>query len=120
MITGNALTLTADATLDFTLEKNESALNKLKMAIAIDPSCFAAWLAESEILYSVRDLEGALSAAEKAQGINPNDVHVHTTLSRIWIEKGDKKKAEKFSLRARMLGWKEQIKNNKKTCTVTD
>lgn len=120
MITDDPLVLTADATLDFTQEENEAALEKLKMAVLIDPSCFAAWLAESEILYSMKNLEGALCAAEKAQAINPNDVHVHTTLSRIWIEKGDKKKAEKFSLRARMLGWKEQIRNNKKTCTVSN
>jgi Flp pilus assembly protein TadD len=120
MITKDPLILTADATLDFTKEDIKTALEKLKMATSIDPNCFGAWLAKSEILYSIRDLEEALSAAEKAQGINPNDVHVHTTLSRIWIEKGDKKKAEKFSLRARMLGWKEQIKNNKKTCTVSD
>lgn len=120
MIAQDPLTLTADATLDFTQENNVSALEKLQLALAIDPLCFSAWLAQSEIYYSMRDLDNALPAAEKAQSINPNDVHVHTTLSRIWIEKGDKKKAEKFSLRARMLGWKEQIKNNKKTCTVPE
>lgn len=119
MITKDPLVITADATLDFTQENNDSALEKLQTAISIDPLCFNAWLARSEILYEMRDLENALRAAEKAQEINPNDVHVHTTLSRIWIEKGDKKKAEKFSLRARMLGWKEQIKNNKKTCTIS-
>lgn len=114
------LALTADAILHFTQEDNVSALEKLKTAMNIDPNCFDAWLAQSEILYSIRDLEGALNAAEKAQAINSEDVHVHTTLSRIWVEKGDKKKAEKFSLRARMLGWKELIKNNKKSCKVSN
>lgn len=120
MIIEDPLMLTADAILAFTQEKIEIALEKLKRALAIDPGCFAAWLAESEILYSLNKLEDALKAAETAHKINPDDVHVHTTLSRIWVEKGDKKKAEKFSLRARMLGWKEQIRNNKKTCTVSN
>ncbi len=119
MAVEDALTMTADAVLDFTQERGDTALEKLQAAINIDPLCFNAWLARAEIFYGMRDLENALNAAERAQEIDPNDVHVHTTLSRIWIEKGDKKKAEKYSLRARMLGWKEQIKNNKKTCTVS-
>ena len=95
MITQDPLELTADAALHFIQEDDGAALEKLKIATTINPNCFEAWLAQAEILYSARVLEEALTAAEKAQTINPEDVHVHTTLSRIWIEKGDKKKAEK-------------------------
>lgn len=110
------LRLTALATLDFVQDRIESALKILEEAITIEPNCFEAWLAKGEIFYSLKNFDLALEAAEKARDLKPEDVCVHTTLSRIWIEKGDKKKAERFSLRARMLGWKEVIKNNKKTC----
>jgi len=32
-------------------------------------------------------------------------------LSRIWVEKGDKEKAEHHGAQARMLGWKDEIQN---------
>lgn len=115
-MTKNPLKLTALATLDFVQDKLDSALQMLEEAISLDSNCFEAWLAKAEIFYSLKNFDMALESAEKAQGLNPEDVCVHTTLSRIWIEKGDKKKAERFSARARMLGWKEVIRNNKKTC----
>lgn len=115
-MTPDPLVLTAHATLDFVREDVDSALEKLKKAIEISSQCFEAWLATAEIFYSLKRFEEALHAAQKAQELNPEDVCIHTTLSRIWIEKGEKKKAERFNARARMLGWKELIKNNKKTC----
>jgi hypothetical protein len=36
---------------------------------------------------------------------------INTTLSRIWMEKGDKPMAEKFGAQAKILGWKDQLKN---------
>ena len=54
--------------------------------------------------------EKALEAGKIAVGIKEDDVHIHTTLSRIWMELGDKEEAEKHGARARVLGWKEQLK----------
>ncbi|PWU07082.1 MAG: hypothetical protein C5B43_00870 [Verrucomicrobia bacterium] len=115
-MTKDASILTALATLSFIQDNTDLALEKLEEAIELDSNCFSAWLAKAEILFSSKNFDAALQAAERAQQLSPEDVCVHTTLSRIWIEKEDKKKAEKFSLRARTLGWKEVIKNNKKTC----
>ena len=52
----------------------------------------------------------ALTAAEKALKLAPEDIHIHTSLSRIWMERGDKK-AEHHGAQARMLGWKEQLRS---------
>ena len=57
------------------------------------------------------DFQAALKAAEKALAIDDKDLHVNTTLSRIWVQIGDQKKAEYYNARARMLGWKEQLKD---------
>jgi hypothetical protein len=35
---------------------------------------------------------------------------INTTLSRVWMERGDKAAAEHFGARAKVLGWKEQLK----------
>jgi hypothetical protein len=37
-------------------------------------------------------------------------VHIHTSLSRIWMELGNKDEAEKHGARARVLGWREQLR----------
>ena len=101
-----------DATFDFTLGENSSAIEKLTGVVAAHPDCFAAWHALTEVYFSERKLDAALEAAQKAFALNDKDIHINTSLSRIWMEKGDKKMAEHFGAQARMLGWKEQLKDS--------
>ena len=103
--------LVEEATLEFTLGDNETALGKLREAVRLDPQSFAAWHALAEVRFSMRSLDEALTAAEKALAICPDDIHIHTSLSRIWMERGNKETAEKFGAKARTLSWKEEIKN---------
>lgn len=102
-------TLVEDATLDFALGENETALDKLREAVRLHPESFEAWHALTEIYFSMRNLDEALEAAQKALGIRPSDIHIHTSLSRIYMERGDKATAEKHGAQARMLGWKEEL-----------
>lgn len=102
--------LVDDATFEFTLGNHEGAEEKLKQATSQDPGFFAAWHALAEVYLDQRKLEEALEAAEQAQKINDEDVHLCTTLSRIWMEKGDKETAEQFGAQARLLGWKNELK----------
>ncbi len=100
-----------DATFDFTIGENASAIAKLQTALESEPESFAAWHALAEIQFSERHFDEALQAAEKAHSINPDDVFINTSLSRIWMEKGDKSEAEKFGAKAKILGWKDQLEN---------
>ena len=84
---------------------------KLQHALAIDSNCFDAWLALAEVFLSERNLDKALEAAEKGHSLQPEELHINTTLSRIWVERGDKDKAEHFAAQVRMISWKEEIKN---------
>jgi Flp pilus assembly protein TadD len=59
---------------------------------------------------SAKRLDPALAAAERALALRPDDLFIHTTLSRIWMERGDKATAEKHGARARVLGWKDTLK----------
>lgn len=100
-----------DATFDFTMGEHSAALEKLARATALAPGSFAAWHALAEINFQLRHFDDALRAAERAHAIAPDDLFVNTTLSRIWMEKGDKATAEKFGAQAKILTWKDQLKN---------
>lgn len=101
--------LVDDATFEFTMGNHEAALLKLEDAVKMDPACFAAWHAMAEIEFDRGDYQKALDAGRIAVGIKEEDVHIHTTLSRVWMELGNKEEAEKHGARARILGWKEQL-----------
>ncbi|HVU33348.1 MAG TPA: hypothetical protein VHE61_07930 [Opitutaceae bacterium] len=104
-------TLIEDATADYALGENEAAIAKLERATAAAPQSFEAWHALAEVNFSLRRLDGALTAAERAHALRPDDLFINTTLSRIWMERGDKARAEHFGAQAKIQGWKEQLKN---------
>jgi predicted Zn-dependent protease len=104
-------TLIEDATADFALGENDSAIDKLTRATAAAPDSFEAWHALAEVNFSLRRLDDALAAADRAHALQPADLFINTTLSRIWMERGDKARAEHFGAQAKIQSWKEQLKN---------
>jgi predicted Zn-dependent protease len=104
-------TLIEDATFDFAMGEVDSALTKLTRATEAAPESFEAWHARAEICFSARRFDEALQAAERAHALRPDDLFINTTLSRIWMEKGDKAEAERYGARAKVLGWKDQLKS---------
>jgi predicted Zn-dependent protease len=105
-------TLIEDATFDHTMGDEETALAKLTRATDAAPDSFEAWHAQAEINFSLRRFDAALAAAEKAHALRPSDLFINTSLSRIWMEKGDKARAEHFGAQAKIQDWKEQLKTN--------
>jgi len=111
-MTDNELqTLIEDATFDYTMGDTDAAVAKLARATAAHPGSFEAWHALAEINFSARRLDAALDAAQHAHALRADDLFINTTLSRIWMEKGDKPTAEKFGAQAKILGWKDQLQN---------
>jgi cytochrome c-type biogenesis protein CcmH/NrfG len=82
----------------------------LREALAVDPDFFPAWHALAEVHFAARQLDDALAAANRALALRPDDIHINTSLSRIWMEKGDKPQAEHYGAQARMLSWKDELK----------
>lgn len=103
--------LIEDATFDYTMGESDAALGKLARVTTAAPDSFEAWHAAAEINFSLRRFDDALAAAEKAHALRPQDLFINTTLSRIWMEKGDKPKAEHFGAQAKIHSWREQLKN---------
>jgi Flp pilus assembly protein TadD len=103
--------LVEEGTFQFSIGDSEAAVSTLRNATAQEPAAFEAWHALAEVLLSSHDLRAALAAAEAAHALRPDDLFINTTLSRIWMELGDKATAEKFGARAKVLGWKEELKS---------
>lgn len=102
--------LVEEAVFEFTMGDHAAAIEKLNQATTLDPNCFEGWHAKAEVYFDLMQLDAALEAGNQAATLAPDDIHIHTTLSRIWMERGDKTQAEEHGARARMLGWKEQLK----------
>ena len=100
-----------DATFDFTMGDSEMALSKLTRLSDAHPNSFETWHALTEVYFSERRYDDALEAGEQAHALKPDDIHINTSLSRIWVERGDKDKAEHYGAQARMLGWKDELKS---------
>lgn len=103
-------TLIEDATYDHAMGRDAEAQEKLERATAAAPESFDAWHALAEIAFSHGNLEVALRAAEQAHRIRPDDRFINTTLSRIWMERGDKARAEHYGAQARIQTWKDQLR----------
>ncbi len=103
--------LIEDATFDYTMGDHEAALAKLARATAAAPTAFEGWHALAEVNFNLRRFDAALVAADRAHALQPGDLFINTTLSRIWMEKGDKAKAEHYGAQAKIQTWKEQLRN---------
>ena len=101
-----------DATFDFTMGDDHSAVLKLEQAIKKNAGSFEAWHALAEVHFSARRFKEALTAAERAHALRPDDIFINTSLSRIWMENGNKEQAEKFGAQARIQGWKDELKKD--------
>lgn len=97
------------AILDFTMGDYPSAMEKLDAVLAVDPDYFDALLAKTEVHYAMEQYDAARHSAEAAEAVRAEDVHLKTSLSRIWMQIGDKERAEKYGAEAKMLSWKEEL-----------
>lgn len=114
----NAVDVVEEATLAFSMGDDEQAATMLQDLIREEPNCFEAWHALAEVLFSARDLDGALGAGEEAVRLRPDDLHANVSLSRIWAERGDKAKAEDCGAKARVLGWKAELAETEDDATL--
>ena len=101
--------LIEDATYDYVAGDTAGALEKLGRATREAPDSFEAWHALAEVNLGLRRLDDALAAAERAHALRKTDPLVIATLSRTWMERGDKARAEQYGALARVQGWKEEL-----------
>ena len=99
-----------DATYDHAMGRDRDGAGQAGPGRRRSPrTSFEAWHAAAEMNFELRRLDAALAAAERAHALRPDDLFINTSLSRIWMEKGDKAKAEHFGAQAKIQSWKDQL-----------
>lgn len=99
----SALDLMADGQL-------EQAVNEYQSSVSADPTFTEAMHGLARVLQDLQRYDEAIEVAKKIAEIDPDDVLAHTSLSVLYQKKGMIAEAEAEGAKARVLGWKQQLK----------
>jgi tetratricopeptide (TPR) repeat protein len=100
-----ALDLMADGKL-------EEAVAGYRGSLAIDPTFTEAMHGLARALQDLQRYDEAIEVAHKITELDPDDVLAHTSLSVLYQKKGMIPEAEAEGAKARVLGWKQQLKKS--------
>ena len=99
------------AALDLMAEgKLEEAANAYRESLAADPDFTEAMHGLARALQYLQRYDEAIEVAKKIGQLDPDDVLAHTSLSVLYQKKGMIAEAEAEAAKARVLGWKQQLK----------
>ncbi len=87
----------------------EGAVRSLEQAVAADATLADAWEALGVLHDKLGHTDDAIAATEKLVALKPDEIMAHTNLSRFFMKKGLKEKAEEEQGKARLLGWKQEL-----------
>jgi tetratricopeptide (TPR) repeat protein len=90
--------------------QSEGAVNAYREAIAADPTFTEAMHGLARVLQDLERYDEAIPVAQRIAEIDPDDVLAHTSLSVLYQKKGMIAEAEAEAAKARVLGWKQQLK----------
>ncbi len=99
----SALDLMADGNLD-------QAVACYKESLQADPTFTEAMHGLARALQDLQRFDEAIEVAKRISEIDPDDVLAHTSLSVLYQKKGMIPEAEAEGAKARVLGWKQQLK----------
>lgn len=99
------------AALDLVAEGEDArAVDEYRSSLAADPTFTEAMHGLSRALQNLNRLDEAIQVAQQISTIDPDDVLAHTSLSILYQKKGMVPEAEAEGNKARILGWKQQLK----------
>jgi tetratricopeptide (TPR) repeat protein len=100
-----ALDLMAEGDLD-------KAVVAYQESLAADPTFTDAMHGLTRALQDLHRYDEAIAVAQRLAEIDPDDVLAHTSLSVLYQKKGMIPEAEAEGAKARVLGWKQQLKKS--------
>lgn len=89
---------------------DDQAVDEYRKSLAADPTFTDALHGLSRSLQNLNRLDEAIEVAQRISEIDPDDVLAHTSLSILYQKKGMVPEAEAEGNKARVLGWKQQLK----------
>jgi tetratricopeptide (TPR) repeat protein len=99
------------AALDFVSDgEQERAVEEYRQSLEADPSFTEAMHGMARALQDLGRLDEAIGVARRISEIDPDDVLAYTSLSVLYQKKGMIPEAEAEGAKARVLGWKQQLK----------
>lgn len=98
-----------DANGDLAIGELESAVEKYRQCVALEPSFFDGWHALGMALMKLSRFPEAIEAGKKATALRPNDQIGWTSLSLFYNRNGDIKEAEAAGTKAKILSWGGKI-----------
>jgi len=93
--------------------KDELAVEEYRKSLLADPSFSDALHGLSRALQNLNRLDEAIEVTNRLVELDPDDVLAHASLSIIYQKKGMIPEAEAEAAKARVLGWKQQLKGSK-------
>jgi Flp pilus assembly protein TadD len=90
--------------------KPEAAIVAYRESIEADPTFTEAMHGLARALQDLQRYDEAIAVAQKIAELDPDDVLAHTSLSVLYQKKGMIAEAEAEGAKARVLGWKQQLK----------
>jgi tetratricopeptide (TPR) repeat protein len=101
------------AALDLMAEGQlEQAVARYRDALQADPTFTEAMHGLARALQDLQRYDEAIDVAKKIAELDPDDVLAHTSLSVLYQKKGMIPEAEAEGAKARVLGWKQQLKKS--------
>src|SRR5580700_10158625 len=101
-----ALDLMADGKL-------EEAVVAYRESLVVDPTFTEAMHGLARALQDLQRYDEAIGVAQQITELDPDDVLAHTSLSVLFMKKGMIPEAEAEGAKARVLGWKQQLKGER-------
>jgi Flp pilus assembly protein TadD len=99
------------AALDLVSEGDQQrAVTEYQNSLEADPTFTEAMHGMARALQDLGRLDEAIAAARRITEIDPDDVLAYTSLSVLYQKKGMIPEAEAEGNKARVLGWKQQLK----------
>jgi tetratricopeptide (TPR) repeat protein len=89
---------------------HEQAVAEYRKSLAADPNFTDALHGLSRALQDLNRLDEAIQVSQRIAELDPDDVLAHTSLSILYQKKGMVPEAEAEGNKARVLGWKQQLK----------
>ena len=91
----------------------EKAVAEYKESLEVDPTFTEAMHGLARALQDLERFDEAIEVAKRIAEIDPDDVLAHTSLSVLYQRKGMIPEAEAEGAKARVLGWKQQLKDRR-------
>jgi tetratricopeptide (TPR) repeat protein len=102
------------AGIDFFGEgKLDEAIAEYSRALEMDPKFADALHGLAQAYHAKEDFDRTIETARRILALDPDDILAWTTVSRAYQRKGMVPEAEEAGNKARILGWKKQLQEQK-------